>query len=504
MGLPPLEKISEFWKRYDRLADITDEKMTSDLSENLDVLLIFAALFSAINTAFISLTMPALSSDPFAETNTLLRLLVTRADNNTIVPADLSSAFSPSSNSVIVNCLLYASLSCSLLAAMGAMMAKEWLQSFDRTGQTGPLEEQGRFRQRKYDGVQRWHLESIIQSLPNLLLLSVMLFFAGVSLFLLAANKVVAIVVITFFGGGAVLCGVTIVMGATSPLCPYQSAASRALRRTGFLFSLQWWRRLLRTVIDLAVGKPSQFILKVSDVVRPRHRLRNVSTGLEIVHRTFATTLRESGTPEEAVAAQAARWFLGTTSNRGDQVAAAQFICTLNSTARAPAIEDPNTWRDLVSLTRQAFDTWHSQPNARNQGVAELFGLASCRVLLRFSNDTGKRRGLTDLLLYQPGGFGGTFWQAFEFASTRYPYYIPEDAEYVLHVAFFATILSKGPVIPEYQWHELSRFFSAGTHQEVDVLLGMWAICLCDVGSDRRPLNESRALADLMEIGENK
>ncbi|KIO18149.1 hypothetical protein M407DRAFT_84242, partial [Tulasnella calospora MUT 4182] len=184
MGLPPLEKKTEFWKRYDRQADIHDNKMTEDLSENLDVLLIFAALFSAINTAFISLTMSGLSPDPQTETNALLRLLVMRADNNTLTQADLYPTSTRSSNSVIVNCLLYASLSCSLFAAVGAMMAKEWLQDFDRTGQTGPVEEQGRFRQHKFNGVQQWHLESIIRSFPNVLLLSVTLFFAGVCLFL--------------------------------------------------------------------------------------------------------------------------------------------------------------------------------------------------------------------------------------------------------------------------------------------------------------------------------
>ncbi|KIO28231.1 hypothetical protein M407DRAFT_72126, partial [Tulasnella calospora MUT 4182] len=111
--------------------------------------------------------------------------------------------FAPSPNSVIFNCSLYASLSCSLLAAMGAMMAKEWLQSFDRTGQTGPLEEQGRSRQRKFNGVQQWHLESIIRSLPNVLLLSVILFFAGICLFLFPVNRAVAGVVIAFPAAGA-------------------------------------------------------------------------------------------------------------------------------------------------------------------------------------------------------------------------------------------------------------------------------------------------------------
>ncbi|KIO32702.1 hypothetical protein M407DRAFT_48666, partial [Tulasnella calospora MUT 4182] len=175
---------SDFWKRYDRLADIHDKKLVTNLNVNLDVLLIFAALFSAINTTFISITMPNLSPNPSDETNTLLRLLVMRADNNTLTPADLVLPFSPDSNSIIVNCLLYASLSCSLLAAVGAMMAKEWLQSFDRTGQTGPLEEQARFRQRKFNGIRQWHLEAVIKFLPNLLLLSVIFFFVGIGFYL--------------------------------------------------------------------------------------------------------------------------------------------------------------------------------------------------------------------------------------------------------------------------------------------------------------------------------
>ncbi|KIO32700.1 hypothetical protein M407DRAFT_51584, partial [Tulasnella calospora MUT 4182] len=178
----------EFWRRYDRLADLHDKKLTTNLNGNLDVLLIFAALFSAINTTFISITMPNLSANPSDETNNLLRLLVMRADNNTVTPADLVLPFSPDSNSIIVNCLLYASLSCSLLAAVGAMMAKEWLQSFDRTGQTGPLEEQARFRQRKFNGMRQWHLEAVIKFLPNLLLLSVIFFFVGIGFYLFPIN----------------------------------------------------------------------------------------------------------------------------------------------------------------------------------------------------------------------------------------------------------------------------------------------------------------------------
>ncbi|KIO19474.1 hypothetical protein M407DRAFT_82759, partial [Tulasnella calospora MUT 4182] len=139
-------QIGDFWKRYDDLADKKDREMSKNLNGNLDVLLIFAGLFSAVNTAFISLATSSLSPNPADKTNALLELLVRRADNNTLTSTDLSPPFSPPPTLIASSCLLYASLCCSLTSAMGAMLAKEWLQSFDRTGHTGSLEEQARFR----------------------------------------------------------------------------------------------------------------------------------------------------------------------------------------------------------------------------------------------------------------------------------------------------------------------------------------------------------------------
>lgn len=45
LRLQPLQQISDFWRRYDRLADIHDKKLTLNLNGNLDVLLIFVGLF---------------------------------------------------------------------------------------------------------------------------------------------------------------------------------------------------------------------------------------------------------------------------------------------------------------------------------------------------------------------------------------------------------------------------------------------------------------------------
>ncbi|KAG9044923.1 hypothetical protein FS837_007310 [Tulasnella sp. UAMH 9824] len=156
---PEFGDIDDFWKRYDELADKSDREMVANLNTNLDVLLIFAGLFSAVNTAFISAAMPNLSPNPSDRTNALLELLVLRPENSTAWPPETSLSFSPSRNSITANCFLYASLCCSIIAAVGAMLAKEWLQSYSRSGQAGPLEEQVRFRQGKYTAAQEWHLE---------------------------------------------------------------------------------------------------------------------------------------------------------------------------------------------------------------------------------------------------------------------------------------------------------------------------------------------------------
>lgn len=43
-----LGQSADFWKRYDRLADIEDQKLSKNLNGNLDVLLIFVSLTACI------------------------------------------------------------------------------------------------------------------------------------------------------------------------------------------------------------------------------------------------------------------------------------------------------------------------------------------------------------------------------------------------------------------------------------------------------------------------
>ncbi|KAG8898036.1 hypothetical protein FRC01_011054, partial [Tulasnella sp. 417] len=495
LRLPPLAQIGEFWRRYDRLADIHDKKLTTNLNGNLDVLLIFAALFSAINTTFISITMPDLSPNPSDETNTLLRLLVMRADNNSLTPADLTPSFSPNSNSITVNSLLYASLSCSLLAAVGAMMAKEWLQSFDRTGQTGPLEEQARFRQRKFNGVLEWHLEAVIKCLPNLLLLSVIFFFIGICLFLFPINTIVASIVIAFSGIGVVFSGIVIVAGAISPTCPYQSAASSALRRMCRVLVELWtliWHSVVLPVCSISRKHLSQLLIRIHKLpASPSNRASSVVRSAELGMPWSSGGLDDLGAgaiapilagSERTLTVQAARWLLGTTSNRGDQISTAQFICSLDRAICADVFEDYDSWKRLSSLTFGAMELWQSQPNKENQEVAELFGLALCRVIRQCPREDGKWKDITENSLQWSNNFGKMFLKTLIPASSKYSPYSPGDDERVLHISFMFASVKTGLNLKEFKWAKSSRLLD-NWGAAATAMLNAWVILVWGVGA---------------------
>ncbi|KAG8901024.1 hypothetical protein FRC00_009607 [Tulasnella sp. 408] len=488
----------------------------ANLNGNLDVLLIFAALFSAINTAFISMTMPDLSPNPSDETNTLLRLLVMKADNSTLATADLSPPFSPDSTSIIVNCLLYASLSCSLIAAVGAMMAKEWLQSFNRSGQTGPLEEQGKLRQRKFNGVEQWHLEAVIKFLPNLLLLSVVLFFAGIGLFLFPINTVVAGTVIAFSGLGMILSGIAIVAGAISPRCPYQSAASNAVRRISDILSRLWrilsriithrLPRLIRRAFKFATQIPQETSSPVASV--DDSSLSTLSSSnfrvQPVLTQHLSDTKKNRESKEQILTAQAACWLLQTTSIRADQVAVARFIRVLSKAACALVFEDTRTWRRLLFLTCEALNVFDSQPSEGNRELAEAFGLALCHVPLPLPKDMVKRgeENAFDLMSPQKASsLSEDFLHALDLARAKYG---EEDEERVFHLAFMSTLVSRGRMIKEYQWTDLSNLFLVDTNPRpliADSLPGMWAYAAYRMSDG--VLHKISKLEKLMEIGGN-
>ena len=73
--------------------------------------------------------------------------------------------------------LAYTSLFTSLLAAFGAILGKQWLTHF-KTSRFGEavLYEHYKIRRRKLDEMKRWHLSTIMATLPTFLQLSLLFF----------------------------------------------------------------------------------------------------------------------------------------------------------------------------------------------------------------------------------------------------------------------------------------------------------------------------------------
>ncbi|KAG8996793.1 hypothetical protein FRB94_008020 [Tulasnella sp. JGI-2019a] len=237
--MPPHDKLGvldrfkekrDYWLKYDTLADSKDKAMIERLNGELDVLLIFVGLFSAVNTAFIVLTTASLSAPPSYRTDALLTLIVMQVGNSTLTPNDLNPPFSPGRAAIRQNCTFFASLCASILAAAGAMLAKQWLQSYQRTGQTGSRQRQSFLRTQKWMGTESWRLRPVIEALPTLLLISLALFFTALSDLLWSTCQSVAIVVVVFAVIGATFYGATVTAAAVDVFCPYQTAVSRIIR----------------------------------------------------------------------------------------------------------------------------------------------------------------------------------------------------------------------------------------------------------------------------------
>lgn len=181
------------------------------------------------------------NSSDAGETNALLRILVTHFDNSTILPISSSSGGPSRSALVRQNCILFASLCSSLLSAAGAVIAKQWLVTYERTGQTGSLEDQSLRRTEKFHGAEVWQLQICVEALPALLLVSLGLFFAALVDYLLPVDHLIAITVLSFAASGTFALAATVIVAAIDPNCPFQTSLSVVTRAVALAIGRLIW-----------------------------------------------------------------------------------------------------------------------------------------------------------------------------------------------------------------------------------------------------------------------
>ncbi|EUC61824.1 hypothetical protein RSOL_407930, partial [Rhizoctonia solani AG-3 Rhs1AP] len=173
-------KEARVWKIYVKETDRADAELVDGWNKSLDVILVFAALFSAVSTAFLIESSQKLQEDP-ADVTAQTLLVISQALSvltNTTQPTGVQSSntvntgsFSPSRITVTVNTLWYLSLSLSVATSLLAMLAKDWCHSF-LAGRSGHPHTQTMRRQQKWMMIEKWKMQELIMVLPSLIHLS--------------------------------------------------------------------------------------------------------------------------------------------------------------------------------------------------------------------------------------------------------------------------------------------------------------------------------------------
>ncbi|KAK0231781.1 hypothetical protein EDD85DRAFT_775419, partial [Armillaria nabsnona] len=180
-----------FWLTYLDEALIFDEEMVEMYKDTIDVLLVFAGLFSAVVSTFVIQSVQNLQPDYTAVSASLLAELVGNQQTTSNIPIPsspsyLTTSFSPSTTDVLVNSLWFISLTLSLITALVAVLTKQWLHQYiSVVSDISPLS-RGRIRQYRYMGLEKWQVPMIIGFLPILLHVSLFLFFLGLCFYLFA------------------------------------------------------------------------------------------------------------------------------------------------------------------------------------------------------------------------------------------------------------------------------------------------------------------------------
>ena len=88
------------------------------------------------------------------------------------------SNFTPNAYDVQINVLYFISLTLALSVSSVCILGKQWIREYQRDLSVSPCDA-ARVRQMRFESLQRWKVPQIMAALPVILLLALMLFFAG-------------------------------------------------------------------------------------------------------------------------------------------------------------------------------------------------------------------------------------------------------------------------------------------------------------------------------------
>jgi hypothetical protein len=117
----------------------------------------------------------------------------------------------------------------SLVAALLAVLGKQWIRFYEAAGSSGTIEERGLQRQRKLDGLQKWKFDTVLQTFPLLLQLALFLFSAALPTYLWTVSVPISGLVIALTSAGFLVYISVLGCAIASTDCPFQTPLSASL-----------------------------------------------------------------------------------------------------------------------------------------------------------------------------------------------------------------------------------------------------------------------------------
>ncbi|KAG8953018.1 hypothetical protein FRC03_011947 [Tulasnella sp. 419] len=184
-----VDKDDPIWKMYVDVATAHDGDVIETMNRTMDILLIFAGLFSAVVTALLVQMDQAIQpSEPNAFMAKVLKTISLKQLNpilHTLQPSlDLPSLEEYTEESIstirITMILWYISLECALFVAGGAVCMKLWLVEYRRSNSKYRSSyHRAMHHQQTYASLRRWYVPEFGDLLGSIMMLDLIPFFFG-------------------------------------------------------------------------------------------------------------------------------------------------------------------------------------------------------------------------------------------------------------------------------------------------------------------------------------
>ncbi|KAI1783248.1 hypothetical protein LXA43DRAFT_1134034, partial [Ganoderma leucocontextum] len=400
------EEKAQVWQNAAEAVKEFHDEMIERWQKEMDSLLVFAGLLSAVLTAFNVQTYQLLQPGPNDPTFAILEQIAVQLNSFSIYTQFINSTqpsrsldqiqapFVPPASGIWINSLWFSSLVCSLASASIALIVKQWLNGLS-IGLSGNSRESARLRQYRLNGLLRWRVGTIIFFPSILLQVALVLFLAGLLVFLWSLHPTVAISASWLVGALFLFLLVVTVVPAIWLDCCYRSpqavavyVAFRAVRNgairtlqagawtlrhlTNFRFrllhALDLWARSLEEMPRWRGREQSEILRATGELDRSTAVMAYTTTfstrHLATLHVVLADLPREHVALcfDDIFRAWAAQW--GKSAWRHTHEVRKEFLARPVLTAL----------RHLLAIDNEKLlPAWHAQWQAQAKGLLERF-----------------------------------------------------------------------------------------------------------------------------------